>query len=157
MRATTIAKTMTHACVLGVAALGCVTAGHDTRPDRAPTLRAPSATVAPDPSIAPQRTSDVLTAVELSTVAGVAGISLYDALVRLRSRFLNSREVRTSIVPSHVPPAVFVNGSHWGGPEALRGIPASRVADVQYVRPMDALHRFGPAYPAGVILVRLRR
>ncbi len=158
MRAATTVKTMTQVGVIGVAMLGCATASHEPRRDRAATLRAPTTAIARDPAIAsfPWRASDVLTAAELSAM-GLTGATAYDALLRLRPGFLNPRDVRTSITGIRVPPAVLVEGAYWGGPEALRDLVASAVAEVQYLRPMDAIHRFGPDYVAGVILVRLRR
>ncbi|HEV3486381.1 MAG TPA: hypothetical protein VG106_13305 [Vicinamibacterales bacterium] len=159
MRAATVVKTMTQVGVLGVAVLGCATASHETGRDRTSTLRTPSTSVAGDPMIVPPpgRTSDVLTAVDLSSESRFGTTSLYDALARLRPRFLHPRDVHTGSIASRAAPAVFVNGGHWGGLEALHTIHVTTVVDVKYVRPIDALHRFGPAYGAGVILVRLRR
>jgi hypothetical protein len=53
-------------------------------------------------------------------------------------------------------PAVFVNGMYSGGPEVLRGITVSVLAEMQYVRSFEATLRYGPDYGAGVILVWLK-
>jgi hypothetical protein len=107
---------------------------------------------------APYHCSTPLIAADLSAAPGLANATAYDAVLRLRPGFLNPRDARTGTIASRgVLPAVFVDGVHYGGLDDLRVIAASAVAEMQYVRSFDALHRYGPGYPAGVILVRLRR
>ena len=130
--------------------------GHDGDP----TIQNPSASVALDRSVAPlpSRTGDALIAADLSAAPGLANATAYDAVVRLRPGFLHPRDARTGTIASRgVLPAVFVEGAFYGGVEVLRVISASAVAEMRYVRSFDAMHRYGPAYRAGVILVRLRR
>jgi hypothetical protein len=47
------------------------------------------------------------------------------------------------------------NGLFSGKADVLRAIPASSVAEVRYIRAIDAIQRYGPSYTAGVIPVRL--
>jgi hypothetical protein len=160
MTIATTLMTLTQLGVIGAAALGCVTASREIRGDRAPRIDSRSTPVALDHSVAPypRRTGDVLTAAEVSAVPGLANATAYDAVARLRPGFLSPRETRTAALPARgMLPAVFVNGAFSGGTDALRMISASAVADMQYVRSLDAMHWYGAQYRAGVILVRLKR
>jgi hypothetical protein len=142
-----------------VTAMSCVTASREIADDRSATIRSVTP-VAPIVSTAPlpHRRGDVLTAAELRSAPIVPSSSAYDAVLRLRPSFLYSRDARMSATSARdATPAVFVNGNHVGGVEALRQISASTVAEMQYVRAMEALHQYGSSYSAGVILVRLAR
>jgi hypothetical protein len=152
--------TLTQIGVIGAAALGCATASREIGHDEGPTIQSPSASVALDGPVTwlRSRTGDALTAVELSAVPGLANATAYDAVVRLRPGFLHPRDARTGTIAGRgILPAVFVDGVYYGGLEDLRGIAAAMVAEMHYVRSFDAVHRYGPDYRAGVILVRLRR
>jgi hypothetical protein len=106
----------------------------------------------------PYRAADVLTAAELASSPGLASATAYDAVVRLRSSFLRSREARTGTIAARdMLPAVFVDGMYYGDVDALRLIAIFAVEKIQYVRSFDALARYGPNYSAGVILVTLER
>ena len=160
MATATTLMTLTHVGVFGAVALGCATAAREIGHDGDPTIQNPSASVALDRSLTPppSRTGDALTAADLSAAPGLANATAYDVVLRLRPGFLNPRDARTGTIASRgVLPAVFVDGVYYGGIDVLRVIPASAVAEMQYVRSFDALHRYGPHYPAGVIVVRLRR
>jgi hypothetical protein len=160
MTIATTLMTLTQIGLIGAAALGCVTASREMRGDRTPTIHSRSTPVALDGSVAtqPRRTGDVVTAAEVSAVPGLAIATAYDVVVRLRPGFLSPRDARTATIPARgMLPAVFVDGTFFGGIDALRVITASAVAEMQYVRSFDAMHRYGPVYRAGVILVRLKR
>jgi hypothetical protein len=157
--ATTLVR-FTRIAMIGAAVSGCATAGRESAQRGSPSIQSPSESVARDRTMTPlpSRSSDVLTAAELSAAPGVASATAYDAVVRLRPTFLSPRDARTGIVASRgALPAVFIDGVFVGGVDALRGITAFAVLEMQYVRPFDALHRYGPEYRAGVIVVRLRR
>ena len=145
--------------VIGVAVVGCATAHHDDGRDRASMLREPSTPTDIDRVIAVSRpASDVITAAELSAAPAFATATVYDLVVQLRPAFLSPRLGRAGRIASRdLPPAVFIDGMHSGGPEALRLVPAAAVKEMQYLRATDAMHRYGPSYSAGVIVVRLRR
>jgi hypothetical protein len=152
--------TLRHICVIGAGALGCVTGAREIHRDRAPTIHSASSPFDLDGSVATRlrRPSDVLTAADLSAVRSLASATAYEAVVQLRPGFLRPRDVRTgAILTGELAPAVFVGGMFAGGPEVLRGITVSAVAEMLYVRSFEAMLRYGPNYGAGVILVRLKR
>ena len=154
----TMHETLARVAVIGMAALGCATAGRETAHDQTPTaIQSPAASVAFDASNAPlpSRTSDVLTLAEISGVP--TGATAYDAVERLRPWFLSTRDARGATNPSgRARPAVFVNGVFNGETDLLRAIPVTELVEVRLVRSLDAVHRYGPDYQTGVILVRLR-
>lgn len=157
MTTTTMFLALTKIGLITAAVLGCATGNREAGHGDA-TIQRRSASLDLDPSVVLRRRDDLLTAAEVSASFGLADMSAYDAVMRLRPTFLTPRVDYTSIVGSRsVLPAVFVNGMFSGGPEVLRLISVSDVADMQYVRSLDAMHRYGPEYPGGVILVRLRR
>jgi hypothetical protein len=160
MATATTVVTFTQIAMIGAVALGCATASRESGKRGDATIRSPSESVVRDRSLTPlpSRASDALTAAELSATSGVATATAYDVVVRLRPGFLSPRDARTGIIASGgVLPAVFIDGVFVGEVDALRSIAAPAVAEMQYVRPFDALHRYGPDYRGGVIVVRLRR
>jgi hypothetical protein len=87
----------------------------------------------------------------------VGSISTYDALQRLRPNFLRDRGP-TSLVnlSARTRPAVFLDQSPYGEIETLRAIPSSRVEEIRYYAGAEATTRFGSAYGAGVIQLKMR-
>jgi hypothetical protein len=98
--------------------------------------------VSPDP--------DRLTAAEL---AGAQETSLYEAIRRLRPRFLQSRGPTSIMLPSFAGPAVWVDGTLLGGVEWLSSVLPKDVATVQRLSAWDAATVYGPRFPNGVIVV----
>jgi hypothetical protein len=142
------------------AALGCTTGSRDIAHDRATTRRVPTSSVARAGALAPvpHRAGDILSASELSSVQALGSATAYDVLMRLRPGFLLPRTDRNGPLGMRgVLPAVFVNGAYYGEVDALRVLSASTIAEVQYVRSLEAQHWYGADYQAGVILIRLRR
>jgi hypothetical protein len=87
-----------------------------------------------------------------------ATATAYDALLQLRPGFLHVRDARTgNIAARGILPSVFINGGFVGEADVLRFYAVSAIAEIQYVRSLDAVSRFGPQYSAGAILVYLRR
>lgn len=98
--------------------------------------------------------TNVITRNELEAAGSV---SLYDAVQRLRPNFLRDRG-QTSLLneSARTLPAVFLDQSLYGEIESLRAIEASRVDEVRYYAGTAATTRFGSAYGAGVIQLRMR-
>ena len=152
--------TFTQLAMIGAVAVGCATASREGVQRTDATMGSLSESLARDRSVTPLpgRSSDLLTATELLATPGVAAATAYDVVVRLRPGFLIPRDARMGVVGRRgALPAVFVDGAFVGEVDALRSITALAILEMQYVRPFDALHRYGPEYQAGVIVVRLRR
>jgi hypothetical protein len=84
---------------------------------------------------------DVLATEDLATVSN---LSLYDAIQRLRPRWLQARAGQPL-------PQVMMNGSQMGGVEVLRGMQATDVSSVRFLDAQDATTRFGTGYTGGAI------
>jgi hypothetical protein len=143
---------------IAAVALSCATANTDIG-DRSP-IQSSSTPLDHDVALTPlpHRALDILTAAELAAAPGLAHATAYDAVLRLRASFLHARDARTSTIAARgMQPAVFVNGMYYGEIDALRLISVSAVEEMLYVRPFDAMNRYGGDYRAGAIVVRLRR
>lgn len=90
--------------------------------------------------------ANALTAEDLETVQT---LSVYDAIQRLRPRWLQSRSTSS-------PPQVVMNGAPYGGMETLRSIQVSDVTSIRYRDGRDATTRYGTGYGGGVIEVSSR-
>lgn len=159
MSSRTMVDTLARVGVIAMITTGCATAPRQTGANQVSTTQQSyPATLTADNSNAPlpRRTSDVLTATEIAAQPALA--TAFEVVERLRPWFLYARSARAAGVPAHgVRPAVFLDGFFQGGIEMLRTIPTSSVLEVLYIRPLDAVHRFGPEYQAGVIFVRAKR
>ena len=98
--------------------------------------------------------SEIITRAELSAVGSV---SAYDAVVRLRPYFMRDRGP-TSIVnrSARTRSVVFVDESEYGEIESLKNFLASRIEEVRFYTGPEATTKFGSAYGAGVIQLRMR-
>jgi hypothetical protein len=159
MSSRTMLDTLMRVGVVAMITLGCATAPRETDPNQVSTTQQSSpVTLAADNSNVPlpRRTSDLLTAVEIAAQPSLT--TALDAVERLRPWFLHPRSARNAGVPIHgVRPAVFLDGFFQGEIEILRTISVSSLLDVQYIRPLDAVHRFGAEYQVGIIFVRVKR
>lgn len=155
MSGRTMLETLAGVGVIALFTFGCATATGDTAGDRdASSIAALAGNGALAPL--PRRTSDLLTLNEIT--ASPTWTTAYDAVERLRPWFLHQRSARTIATPgSYARPAVFVDGAFQGEIDVLRTIPISSVLDVQFLRPLDAVHRYGPEYQSGIIFIRSRR
>lgn len=90
--------------------------------------------------------------------AGAEIQTAYDAVERLRPRFLRERANPTAGVAANRvdPVVVYVNGVRRGGVAELRRIRAAQVERIHYVRPTDAQTRYGNNHGSGAIEVTLR-
>lgn len=84
---------------------------------------------------------DLITAEELETVSN---LTAYDAIQRLRPRWLQARAIGES-------PVVFLNGAQMGGLDTLRGIQASNLTSIRFRNGRDATTRYGTGFGGGTI------
>ncbi|NJD20431.1 MAG: hypothetical protein FIA95_14265 [Gemmatimonadetes bacterium] len=90
---------------------------------------------------------DKITEAELEPIAQM---SAFEAIQRLRPRWLQSR---TGLFPT-----VHVDGSaRNAGEEILASIPCSDVQEMQYMNASDATTRFGTDYVNGLILITTKK
>lgn len=73
----------------------------------------------------------------------VKGLTIYDAILRLRPAYVRTR--------ARTQPAVYLDNMPIGGLNELRGMSVWEVREIRYVAPRDAMTRFGRS--AGVILI----
>ena len=80
----------------------------------------------------------------------VPQLSAFQAIQRLRPRWLNTRTGAT--------PMVHIDGNiQMGGADALQSLRAADVHEMRYLNAADATTRFGTNYISGVILVTTKR
>ena len=138
-------------CLCGVAPIACATVhGGDTG------QLVERLTAAPD-ARSTSRRADVVTANELESFPTASTI---ESLRRLRPEFF--RPVRSSLDQHNTAganPVVYVDDAYNGGLESLETVPKDAVREVRFLRPIQAVERWGPGCPcvAGVILVVTRR
>ena len=88
--------------------------------------------------------------ITLEELEPIANLSAYEAVQRLRPRWLQLRG------GTDIPPVIFLDGSNMGGPEMLRSIQSSSVREMRYRDGRDATTRYGTGYGGGVIEVTTR-
>lgn len=93
----------------------------------------------------PGMRSDILTAAEMAPING----SVLDAIRALRPRYLRAK-------PTHEP-VIYVDGVRVESANRLDLLRVSDVADVRFLRGIDATTGYGTGHAAGAILVRTRR
>jgi hypothetical protein len=95
----------------------------------------------------PKGSLDRITEAELEPIAQ---LSAFEAIERLRPRWLQSRnQSRTGFLPT-----VHVDGAVRGeGEEVLASILSSDVHEMQFLSAADATTRFGTNYSSGAILI----
>jgi hypothetical protein len=108
----------------------------------------------PGAAAAPGRNGDVISAAELSDPS-LAGVDLFDAVQRLRPRFLTSRGAVTFAQTSSGSTHVSVDGGPLYGLDHLTRLRPNQVAEVRLLSAADAAQRFGASATSGsVILVK---
>ena len=116
---------------------------------------------APDPESAATPASashqtDVITAAELTDPA-LGSANLYEAVRRLRPRFLSSRGPSSIANPSAGVVHVSVDGGPLTSVNILASYMPNTIAEVRYLNSGDAAQRFGTtSNGGGVILVKSR-
>lgn len=113
----------------------------------------------PDSDAAPlsvSRQADVITATELTDPA-LGSANLYEAVRRLRPRFLSSRGPSSIANPSAGTVHVSVDGGPLSAVSVLASFLPNTIAEVRYLNAGDATQRFGAnANGGGVLLVKSR-
>lgn len=135
-------RTILAGVILSVALVGCASVGG----------RSPAATTAATPT-GTQAASSTADASRL-TRAEIDSADLpnaYELVTRLRRPWLR----RAGAVGGDV--AVYMDEQNLGGAEKLRDIPATEVAELQYVENADAIRRWGSGTTGAVIVVVRRR
>ena len=79
-----------------------------------------------------------------------------ELIQRKRPRWLNTKPVSVAI-RSATEVAVYLDGTHMGGPTTLRRIMTADVAEAEYLTAAEILSRSGLNHPAGAILITTRR
>jgi hypothetical protein len=99
-------------------------------------------------SVSPVDTS-VITENEIDSAHA---FNAYDAVYRLRPRFLTSRG-KLSLDPTVAPalPNVYVDDMFYGDVTTLRGIAAGSIESIRFYDPASAQYKFGHGNMAGVI------
>lgn len=100
-----------------------------------------------------QRSSNVVTAEDL---AAQPMNNLYDALQRLRPRWLVERGA-TTLGAGGNPVVVYVDNQRMGGVQELRNIVLETVQQVRYRDAADATTRYGTGHASGAIEVTTKR
>lgn len=100
----------------------------------------------------PRPQSNVLTRDE---IVGVPLATAYDAVDRLRPRFLRPRA--TGGRPATAYPVVYIDGVRRGTLEVLRSVAANTVLEIRYLAAADATTRYGLDVQGGVLDVKLVR
>jgi hypothetical protein len=100
-----------------------------------------------------QRSSSVVTAEEL---AAQPMNNLYDALQRLRPRWLVERGT-TTLGTGGNPVVVYLDNQRMGGVEELRNILLQTVHQVRYRDAADATTRYGTGHASGAIEITTKR
>lgn len=89
-------------------------------------------------------------------IASTKASDAYQVIQQLRADFLRSRG-RTSFRDAAPPTAdVFVDGRFFGSLESLRGIQASDITTIRFLKAADATIKYGTGHVAGVIEVMTR-
>ncbi len=102
------------------------------------------------PAAPPGPWAKVVTGDELSRTSASTA---YEALDMVRPFFLHTRGKTSILLPNALGPAVYVNGSLFGGVEVLRDILAVDVVLIRKIESWDAQTKYGPGYPDGVLEV----
>ena len=95
-------------------------------------------------------TRTILTGREVATRPTLRSGTALDVISALRPEFLRTAVVESGMVRPATP-LVLVNGAPRGGIESLRGIPAVLIVEIRFVRPSNAVRRYGREYGAGAI------
>ncbi len=87
--------------------------------------------------------------ISAENLAGVRDLTVFEAIQRLRPRWLRSRG-------GSPLPIVFVDGVRRGGPDELKSIPANIVTGIRFIDGRMATTRYGAGFGGGMIQVTTR-
>lgn len=100
---------------------------------------------------APRPNADLITAEELSTLAGAG--TLYDAVRTLRPAWLRRGQPTALLQQNEGALVVYVDGTRFGDIDSLRQLKPQGIAAIRYHSPGSAAGRFGPGHLQGAIEV----
>lgn len=90
-------------------------------------------------------------------LASVGVRDTYSAIMMLRPQFLHDRGATSILLDSPTEPDVYVDGQFYGRVDLLRDLPVQDVLEIRRLSVGDAVVRYGPGHPAGVIDIATRR
>lgn len=98
------------------------------------------------------RAHDILTANDIQAASLTTDATAYDILRRLRPDFFSPHLASTGQQRYELP-QLRINDVPAIDLEVLRTLPGRSVFEARYIRPLDAVNRFGSQYSGGVLLV----
>lgn len=102
----------------------------------------------------PQGNSNVITEEEIAS-SGV--INAYEAVQRLRPKFLRARSPGSSLRNYNAGyPVVYISGMRHGDIQTLRQIPIIQITEIRYYNAAEANTKFGIDMPNGIIDLKLK-
>jgi hypothetical protein len=101
-----------------------------------------------------RRQRNVITAADL---AQIPEFTAYDAIQRLRPRWLSMSRVVGVTGETHQSPKVIVDGMPQGDINALHQYLDQDILELRFMSAADATTRYGTGYPVGAIVVQTRR
>ena len=87
--------------------------------------------------------------ITLEELEGMPTSTAYDAISRLRPRWIQTR--------MNEEPVVFMDGSRIGGIEVLQTVQVSQLLEIRHLNGRDATTRYGTGFGGGSIEMRSRR
>jgi hypothetical protein len=120
------------ALVLALATVGCGSGGHRTG----------------------VKDRNLITADE---IVRVNANTAYEAVERLRPAFLTTRGATSLQDQSPVTAVVYLDGLRYGTVTSLSTIPATGIASIQFLPPIEAGMRYGLGHEGGAILIVSKR
>lgn len=97
---------------------------------------------------APSGSRNVITRDQIEATGAA---NTYDLIARLHAEYLKDRGRVSINLNAHERAVVFLNDQEYGALETMRNIPTSRVGEIRYYAPTEAIARFGAQYGGGVI------
>ena len=127
--------------LIGAAGIGCaVRTPVSPQPDASP-LTAIVSSTRPDGAVLPPE------------IRAASGLSAYDAILKLRPGFFAGNRSIGSRTAA-VRPSVVLDRGIPESLDVLRLISADDIAEIRFIEPQEATLHYGPAYTAGVVVVR---
>jgi len=92
-----------------------------------------------------------LTAEEIATLPEAG--NAFEAISRLRPRFLQTRGINRILSSSPPEPTVYVDEVKRGQIDFLRSVPVHTIGEIRYLRGVDATTRWGMNHEGGAIMI----
>lgn len=92
-----------------------------------------------------------ITAEEIATLPEVG--DAYEAIQRLRPRFLQTRGTNRILSSDPPQPVVYLDEVKRGQLDFLRTVPVRTIGEIRYLRGLDATTRWGTGHEAGAIMI----